>query len=156
MPVSEKHLMSVKQSNPETAEEIREQMRQTRCHLQPEVNRIVEDAQKLMDWHYYMKRAPWMMLGVAAAVGYIIVPKRLHVMSPDADELEKLSKKQRLVVEPKPKAESRTGPIASLASLAAMAALRAGVGYAGQFIGKQIEESSKSQQRSQEPQQVNS
>ncbi|HBN79701.1 MAG TPA: hypothetical protein DD473_28535 [Planctomycetaceae bacterium] len=148
--------MSVQQSNPENAEQIREQMRQTRCHLQPEVNRIVEDAQKLMDWHYYMKRAPWMMLGVAAAVGYVLVPKRLEVMSPDADELEKLSKKQRLVVEPKPKANSRTGPIASLAGFLAMTALRAGVGYAGQYIGKQIEENSKSQQRSQEPQQVNS
>ncbi len=156
MSVNENHLMSVQHDNPVTAEEIREQMRRTRYHLQPEVNRIVEDAQTLMDWHYYMKRSPWIMLGVAAVVGYVLVPKRLHLMSPDADELEQLSKKQRLVVEPKPKAEARSGPIASLAGLAAMAALKAGLGYAGQFIGKQFEESSKAQNRTQEHQQVNS
>ena len=117
-------------------ERIRREMEHLRGELHHEYGAIVRGAKVLTDWHYYVRTFPWACLGAAAALGFLAVPRRLEVMSPDADTLAKLAKQNRLVVEPQPRTQARSGVMASLLTLAANAALRAALAYAGQQSGK--------------------
>ena len=128
------------------ADRICREMEQLRGELKEEYGAIVRGARVLADWHYYVQTFPWACLGAAAAVGYLAVPRRLEIMSPDADTLAKLAKSNRLVVKQKPEVHERSGIAGSLLTLAANAAIRAGLAYAGQqsgkFFGRQAAENS--------------
>jgi hypothetical protein len=118
------------------AERIRREMEYLRGELNDEYGAIVRGARVLADWHYYVRTFPWATVGAAAALGFLAVPRRLEVMSPDAATLAKLAKSNRLVVKPKPEAHAQSGIVGSLLTLAANAALRAAIAYAGQKTGK--------------------
>lgn len=118
------------------AEQIRQQMAVIRREVQSDVGEIVEDAQTLLNWRFYVKRYPWVCLSAATAIGYLVVPKRLEVMSPDAETLQKLAKKNRLVVKQKPEAHARGGLGGAVFTMLANTLLRAGVAYLGQQSGK--------------------
>src|SRR5437868_1326978 len=70
-------LMATAKSTP-TAEinDIQRRMAQIRHELHVEVQEAVKGAQSLTDWRSLVRNYPWLALGTAAAVGYLIVPKR--------------------------------------------------------------------------------
>jgi hypothetical protein len=71
-------------------------------------------------------------VGAAAAVGFAAVPKKLHVIRPDAETLEELAKKELLVVTSESKAlaqQERKGILATLAALAGTLAVRGATSY---------------------------
>jgi len=72
--------------SPSSAEEIQQQMRQVRRELNEEVQEIVEQARDLADWRHYVRRYPWICLGGAAALGYLLVPARVVVVRPTAPQ----------------------------------------------------------------------
>jgi hypothetical protein len=117
-------------------ERIRRQMENLRGELHEEYGAIVEGARVLADWHYYVRTFPWMCVGAATALGFLAVPRRLEVMSPDAKTLAKLARQNQLVVTPQPEAKARNGLVGALLTLAANTALRAVIAYAGQQTGK--------------------
>ncbi|WP_339675133.1 hypothetical protein [uncultured Gimesia sp.] len=80
------------------ANEIRREMYEIRCELDDDVSQIRQSASALTDWHYYIRHYPWACVGAAAALGFLIVPRKLKVSNPYTDELLKLAKKKRLVV----------------------------------------------------------
>ena len=126
------------------ADELRAQMAGVRAAMDGNVQEIVvnahalaEDARKLTDWRYYVKAAPWGTVGAAVALGYFLVPRRVEIVSPDADQLVKLAKRHQLVVEADPQGEAKKeGPAQTVMTMLANAALRAATAYVSQQAGK--------------------
>jgi hypothetical protein len=58
------------------SEEILRRMKEIRSDLDEDVQEIVEQARAMQDWRTYMKSHPWVFVGAAVAVGYILVPNR--------------------------------------------------------------------------------
>jgi hypothetical protein len=58
------------------SEEILRRMKEIRNDLDEDVQEIVEQARAMQDWRTYMKSHPWVFVGAAVAVGYILVPNR--------------------------------------------------------------------------------
>ena len=69
-------------------------------------------------------------------MGYLAIPRRLEIMSPDAKTLERLAKKNKLVVESKPPAAQKTSLADTLLTMTGNVLFRAGTAYAAQKIGK--------------------
>ncbi|QDU37175.1 hypothetical protein Mal4_14840 [Maioricimonas rarisocia] len=121
---------------PPSAYELRNRMEQIRTRLDGDVDGLVSHAQRLADWRYYLRAYPWASLAVVAAVGYFAVPRRVEINSPDAETLERLARKNRLVVKHAPKGEEKKSLAASMANMVGHMMLRAGVAYMGQQAGK--------------------
>jgi hypothetical protein len=62
-------------TSPET-KAIRQRMEEVRCDLDEDVQTIVQGARDMVDWRSYVKTYPWVCLGAALALGYLIVPRR--------------------------------------------------------------------------------
>ena len=98
------------------ADEICRSMQELREELDDDVHQIKRSAATLADWHYYIRNYPWASMGTAALVGYLLVPRKLEIESPDAKTLEKLAKKHRLVVEHQPAKQASQGGLQTAAS----------------------------------------
>jgi hypothetical protein len=119
-----------------SADQIREEMAQVRRDLNVNYGEVVENARDLADWRYYVRNYPWATLAVAATVGYLVVPTRVELIRPDADEILKLARQQKLVVEPKPAAEPKSTVGGALFKLIANTLFRGAIAYAGQNMKK--------------------
>jgi hypothetical protein len=109
--------------------EIRRRMAQIRSDLDEDVEQIVENAKVMADWRHYWRSYPWACLGLAAAVGYLIVPSKLHLIRPDVETLLQLARKNHLVVDPKPKPTPRAGLSGAVIGWLARTAVRGAIGY---------------------------
>lgn len=96
-----------KDSKTEQADKIQQRMKSIRKDMKDEVIHVKQSAHTLTDWHFYIRKYPWACMGIAAAVGYMVVPRKLNIQSLDAKAVEKLAKKNRIVVESNPKDQSR-------------------------------------------------
>lgn len=124
------------EDQPVTAASIRHQMDTIRASLGSDMEGLKSDAEQLTDWRYYVRTFPWASLGAAVALGYLVIPRRLEIISPDEKVLEQLAKHNRLVVEHRPKGEDRRSLLGSMASMTGNMLLRAGIAYASQQLGK--------------------
>ena len=118
------------------SQDIQQQMARIRRELDEDVDKVVEQTKELVDWRNFVGSHPWLTIGAAAALGYVIVPSRLNVISPDAATLATLAKQNKLVVKPKSDVRKQAGIVAPVVSFAAAAALRSLVAMAGQQVGK--------------------
>lgn len=119
------------------ADAIRAQMAGVRDTLDENVHEIVENARNLTDWRYYVKAAPWGTVAAAVALGYFAVPRKVHVVRPDADQLAELARRHELNFGKVPKTETKSGgPAQAIMTMAANAALRAVGAYLSQQAGK--------------------
>lgn len=123
-------------SSGDRAKEVKQELDAVRRDLSGDIKEVVDGARTVTDYQYYLKRHPWACMAAAAAVGYMIVPRRLEVFSPDVETLQKLAKQNKLVVKSKPDVHEKGGGVVSiLLTLLANAAVRTGVTYAGQHFG---------------------
>ena len=118
------------------AEKLRAQMANIRRDLSEDVEAVVENAKELTEWRNFVKRHPVLSVSAAAAIGFLLVPKRLNVMSPDARDLERLAKRNRLVVKPKAEVKRQAGMVRPVVNVVAGAVLRSCATMAGQHLGK--------------------
>ncbi|MBL8855493.1 MAG: hypothetical protein JNK57_16115 [Planctomycetaceae bacterium] len=65
----------MQQDSPETAALLR-RMAEVRADLDDGAQEIAESARDLGEWRHYVRSYPWLCLGVACVVGYLIVPRR--------------------------------------------------------------------------------
>jgi hypothetical protein len=121
---------------PKSADAIQGQMAKIRSDLHADVRGIVENARVITDWKYYVRRYPWASVAGAAALGYLVVPRRLELLRPDPATLAELAKTNRLVVNPQPDPKPRGGAMTSLFTFLANTLVRTAVGYMGQNAGK--------------------
>ncbi|GIX00452.1 MAG: hypothetical protein KatS3mg111_3784 [Pirellulaceae bacterium] len=120
----------------ERAEKIRAEMRSLRRDFVESAEELTISTREMTDWRTYVQRYPWLSIGACAALGYLLVPKRVEVVSPDVTTLMKMAKRHKLVVEPQPKAAAKTGVAATVLGLLGNAVFRAGLSYLGQQVGK--------------------
>lgn len=120
------------------ADAIRERMSAIRHDIRSDVDGIVRNAHELADWRHYVRTFPWGSLATAIAAGYLVVPRRLEVVSPDADEMARLAKRDQIVVRTRPSTEAKPGLLTTAAHLVGTAVLRAAVGYATSKIGTSL------------------
>lgn len=119
-----------------TTADISRQMEDVRSDLGDDVEELVESARTLTDWRHYVKQFPWACVGGAMALGFFIVPKRIELISPDADALEQLAKRNKLVVKSNPKPQAKSGVSGALFTFLATSLGRGAMAYVGHNIGK--------------------
>jgi hypothetical protein len=124
--------------------DVRERMCREASDVAIRARQLAGQARELTDWKFYLQRYGRVTLGLCALVGYAIVPRRVEIISPDIKTLEKLAKRQRLVVEPKPSASERRSLLDTALSLGGGMLLRAGLAYAGQRMSETMREPSPS------------
>lgn len=122
------------EATPQTAEEIRRRMQRTRQRVRAEVDEVVQDARQLADWRYYPERFPWATLSAALVLGYAAIPRRLEVIAPNADTVEELARRHKLVVSTKPVTGAGRGVLDLLLAWTGKSLLRAGMAYMGQHV----------------------
>jgi hypothetical protein len=76
---------------------IQQQMKEVRHGLDEDVKEIAEGVRELGDWRSYVRAYPWICLGAAFAVGYLIVPRRRVQTPSDIKLLTELAKQDRPV-----------------------------------------------------------
>jgi hypothetical protein len=106
---------------------VQQRMQQVRHDLGDEVGELVESAKDMTDWRMYVRANPWICLAAAAAVGYVVVPKRssrLRLNSSDLKELARHTNVLQATVKPK-----QAGWRKTVLSLVTSAAMRAAMGY---------------------------
>ena len=81
-----------------SAEQLRDEMRQLRSHMDADVDSFVENTRGLLDWHSYFQSAPWLYLGAAALAGYLLVPSKVQWVTVDVEKLAELAKHRQVVV----------------------------------------------------------
>jgi len=123
------------QSNQDREADLQSQMASIRQDIDQDVEGLVENARRMTDWTHYVRTAPWVSLAAAAAVGYLAVPEKLFVESPDAKTMAKLARDNRVVVESKPKSAAKSGVAATAFTFLAHSLMRAGVSYVGRRFG---------------------
>jgi hypothetical protein len=117
------------------ADRLRQEMRTIRRELGQDVEDLVEHAERLMEWRYYVRRYPWASLGVAALLGYFIIPQRIVTLPTDDHTLSKLA--DRLPIQPRPERKKQS-LLGWLVSMGTGMALRAAGAYVTQQLGKAV------------------
>jgi hypothetical protein len=105
-------------------------MQQIRCEIDQDLEEMAASARSMVDWKHYVKTHPWVCLGTAAALGFLIVPKRSTAIRPDLAALTELARTGRLVAEPAPAATR--GFVDALLATVASIAVRKAIGLLGQ------------------------
>ena len=119
-------------NDPPLAKSVRTRMQQLRCEIDGDVEDMAASARNVVDWKHYVKTYPWVCLGTAAALGFLIVPKRSTAMHPDLASLTELEKTGHLIAKPAPTA-TRGLVDALLATVASIAVSKA-MGFLGQSV----------------------
>jgi len=112
------------------ADAVRARMQQIRCEMDQDLEEMVASARDMIDWKHYVKTYPWVCLGTAAALGFLIVPKRSTAIHPDLATLTELVKTGHMVAEPAPAATR--GLVDALLATIASIAVRKGIELLGQ------------------------
>jgi len=116
-------------------DELRQRMARIRDDLQRDAARLADNAHTLTDWRYYVGRHPWICLGASAALGYLLVPTKRRVPSPDPQALAELARQHRLVLEPEGTKAQVRGTASAIKDFLRQAVLRSALAYAGRKIG---------------------
>jgi len=120
---------------PPQADRLRQEMRTIRRELGDDVEELVEHAERLMDWKYYVQRYPWACVGGAALLGYFLVPQRIVTLPTDEHTLSRLA--DRLPIHTKPaEPKKQQSMLGWLVSMGTGMALRAAGAYLTQQLGK--------------------
>lgn len=118
----------------ESADAIRRRMAELRCELTTSVRDVSRSAREMTNPMYYIRHFPWTSAAVAAAIGYLLVPKKKQVVQPDPEMLAELVRKQQVKVDTVKAGTDTHGLIKSLIVMGLTWALRTGLQYAGQQI----------------------
>jgi hypothetical protein len=102
-----------------SADDIQRQMREVRAELRDDVQEIVDNARVLTDWQHYVRQYPWLCLGAAAAVGYLVVPQRVHVIKPDSKAIADMIRQHQVSVKTEIKPQPSPGLVGGLVNMAA-------------------------------------
>ena len=114
----------------ETVEQIRERMIRIRTRANRKASRLGEETRRLLDWRYYVRQFPWGAVAAAAVGGYLAVPRRRASAVPSVGQ-------PVVVIPPEASRRSERGGLVSLASRMALnLAVRTGLAYGGQMLGR--------------------
>jgi hypothetical protein len=105
-------------------------MQGIRCEIDQDLEDVSVSAHRMVDWRHYVRTYPWVCLGTAAALGFLIVPKRSTTKYADPATLTKLARTGHQVIEP-PLSAPR-GMVETLLTTVASMVVRKGIGLLAQ------------------------
>jgi len=117
----------------ESAEAIRRRMAELRRELTIDVHDVSRSARELASPMYYVRHFPWATAAVAAGLGFMLVPKKKHVVQPDPEMLAELVRTQQVKVDTKAVEEKQT-MLKSLVMMGLTWGLRTGLNYMAQRV----------------------
>ncbi len=132
-------------------DEIRRHMAQIRHELHEDVQGVVKGAEAATDWRRYVRNYPWVTVGVAFGIGYLIVPRRSQqpvgttVNFSQADQARPGVYSAPPAAEPEKKKKGK-GLFRTVIGLAAPFVLRSAQGYALQFFEQYLAQKMSQQQ----------
>jgi hypothetical protein len=131
--------MATAKSTPAEIIEIQRRMAQVRRELHEDVREAVKGAQSLTDWRSHLRNHPWLALGAAASVGYLIAPRRRRDVAPAVVAVAPAATiPSALQPRPAEPEKKRSGLIGSALGLLAPIAVRAAQNYAIQYLERWI------------------
>lgn len=116
-------------------------METVRTGLASDVREVVGGAREAVDWKVQLRKHPYPAAAAAALIGYALVPARPIVVRPDARQMARLAKNQKVVVTDKALQKTQTGVAATLMTLLGGFVARTATAYvsqqAGAILGRQ-------------------
>jgi hypothetical protein len=109
-------------------------MAELRRELMCDVRDVGRSARAMTNVSFYVRQFPWATLAVAAAAGYMLVPKRKEVVYPDPKTLAELVRKEQVRVDTSKAAKESRGLFQSLLVMGLTWAARTGLNYVGHQI----------------------
>jgi hypothetical protein len=113
----------------DSADDIRRRMAELRNDLSCDVREVGRSARAMADPRYYMKRFPWASMAIAAAIGYLLIPKKKQVISPDPEMLAELVRKNQVKVDTSKASKDSQGMLKSLLVMGLTWAAKTGTNY---------------------------
>jgi hypothetical protein len=136
----------------ESAEKVRRRMAELRRELECDVRQVSDSARIMTDWTFYVRRFPWAIAAIAAAAGFMLIPKRKQIIKPDPEMLAELVKKQQVKVQQVTQQTEKAGFVKPLVLAAFTWAARAGVNYIMEQVKTGALQKPGQSQQSQSPQ----
>ena len=112
---------------------VRARMQGIRCDIDQGLEDVSASARNMVDWKHYVKTYPWVCLGTAVALGFLIVPKRDPAIHARLATSAELAKGGQQVIHSAPGAR---GWVDSLIGSLASMALREGTAYLGRSAAR--------------------
>jgi len=117
----------------ESVDDIRRQMAEIRSDLHRDMSTVVEGASSVTDWRSYLRDRPWMSLGAAFALGYVLVPRRARPAA--AEPISVPLAAATIRAEPPARRQSLAWrAVKTIAAMALPVAARAAQGYAVRWV----------------------
>jgi hypothetical protein len=88
---------ATKHHSEEEAREVIARMAALRHEIISDVEQVSESARAMTDWTYYVRRFPWVAVGVAAAAGFLLVPRKKATITPTPEQLAALANNKEFV-----------------------------------------------------------
>jgi hypothetical protein len=108
-------------------------MQGIRCDIDQGLEDVSASARSMVDWKYYVKTYPWVCLGTAAALGFLIVPKRASVVHTGLATPAEWAKGGQRIIHSAP---ATRGWLESLVATVVGVAFREGTAYLGRNAGR--------------------
>jgi hypothetical protein len=118
----------------DSAEAIRRRMAELRRELTCDVRDVKRSAKEMANPLHHLRQHPWATAALAAAVGYLLVPKKSKAITPDPELLAELVRKHQVKLDTSKVTEDKQSMLKSLAVMGLTWALRTGLTYAGQQL----------------------
>jgi len=123
----------------DAADRLQLRMQRIRRRLDTDVDGILQDAQQLLDWRYYVQRQPLGSLIAMSLLGYLLVPSRREAPVQKVYLDPEVSREYVAQKPPVSEARQEAAPVGqgiflSLATLALNTAVRSGITYATSVI----------------------
>ncbi len=121
--------------NPDdSADAIRKRMAELRRELTCDARNVGRGARALANPLYYVRHFPWASAAVAAAIGYMLVPKKKQVINPDPEMLAELVRTRQIKLDTTKAASGTQDLLMNLVAVGLTWAVRAGLSYMGQRL----------------------
>jgi len=113
---------------------VKARMQGIRCEIDQDLQDVSASARSMVDWKHYVKTYPWVCMGAAAALGFLIVPKRSTPTSADVPAPSEPATTGQPVVNAAPTAAR--GVVDALVGAIAGIAVREAIAYVGKNAEK--------------------
>jgi len=113
----------------DSADAIRRRMAELRRELTYDVRDVGRSARAMASPAFYVRKFPWATTAVAAAIGYLLIPKQKQIVQPDPEMLAELVRKNQVRVDASAAAKDRQGMLQSLVVMGVTWAAKAGLNH---------------------------
>ncbi len=116
-------------NDPPLDDTVRAQMQGIRRNIDQDLEDVSASAHSMVDWKHYVKTYPWVCLGTAAVLGFLVVPKRSAATVADVAAPTEPAKIGRPVAKSSPTAMG--GLVDAIVAAAVSVAVRETIAYFG-------------------------